>query len=151
MCILHSAPPDSSWYCRAVCGCATKVTQTAIVFTCGIRTGWTSYTNYCLMLIPYPYCNQETEQEFLCVHVCVCVCVLMCVHMFMYLSNRHKSTIFFCVHLCVQTMCVKNITLLVGTLMTQLHKCIMQHTHNTAHTECSTHTSKHSSTYQYQV
>ena len=60
MCILHSAPPDSSWYCRAVCGCATKVTQTAIVFTCGIRTGWTSYTNYCLMFIPYPYCNQET-------------------------------------------------------------------------------------------
>ena len=71
--------------------------------------------------------------------------------MFMYLSNRHKSTIFFCVHLCVQTMCVKNSTLLVGTLMTQLHKCIMQHTHNAAHTECSTHTSKHSSTYQYQV
>lgn len=87
VCILHSAPPDSSWYCRVVCGCATKVTQTAIVFTCGIRTGWTSYTNYCLILIPYP-CNQETEQEF--VYMC-CVCYCVCAYVYV-LDNRHKST-----------------------------------------------------------
>lgn len=36
-------------------------------------------------------------------------------------------------------MCVKNISLLVGTLVTQLHKCIMQHTPNAAHTQANIH------------